>query len=61
MAGNAETGEVIQGECHFAGTKPAHGHAVHAWFGDNRQLDADPIAWMPYANQTTSTPPVRAA
>ena len=42
-------GEVIQGECHFAGPEATHGHAVHAWFGDNCQLDADPIAWMPYA------------
>ncbi len=43
------TGEVIQGECLFAGPDATHGHAVHAWFGDDCQLDADPIAWMPYA------------
>ena len=42
-------GEVVQGDCHFAGPDATHGHAVHAWFGDNCQLDADPIAWMPYA------------
>lgn len=42
-------GRVVSGDCHFAGPDATHGHAVHAWFGDRCQLDADPIAWMPFA------------
>lgn len=42
-------GRVVAGDCHFAGTDATHGHAVHAWFGGRCQLDADPIAWMPFA------------
>ena len=42
-------GSVVAGDCLFACLDATHGHAVHAWFGDRRQLDADPIAWMPFA------------
>lgn len=42
-------GRVVAGDCLFAYPDATHSHAVHTWFGDRCQLDADPIAWMPFA------------
>ncbi len=42
-------GSVVEGDCLFAYPDATHGHAVHTWFVDRCQLDADPIAWIPFA------------